>query len=146
MAATDLDRVIEIAASEKGAPRWTRAMYAASSDPQSLPKRVALVAEDPDVGKLVGFVVASGTAPEAELETIVTASAFQRQGVARKLFAEIAGELRALAAREILLEVRESNQPARDLYISLGFLETGRRRGYYTEPIEDALQMRLELL
>jgi ribosomal-protein-alanine N-acetyltransferase len=38
-----------------------------------------------------------------------------------------------------LLEVRESNASARGLYEKQGFREAGRRRGYYTDPVEDAI-------
>ena len=39
------------------------------------------------------------------------------------------------------LEVRESNTPAIGLYRKLGFEEVGRRKGYYTNPKEDAILM-----
>ena len=43
-----------------------------------------------------------------------------------------------------LLEVRESNQPAIELYRSLGFVAVGTRRNYYSQPQEDALVLRKE--
>lgn len=135
---------MEIAVDEKSAPQWTRAMYAAALDPQSVPKRMALVAEALET--VAGFAVARVIAPEAELETIVTASAFRRRGISRQLFAELSLELRQLGVDEILLEVRESNWPARALYESLGFIETGKRCAYYAEPVEDAVQMRAGFL
>jgi len=141
MAASDLDRVMGIALGEKNAPQWTRAMYMAALDPRSVPKRVALVAVALEA--VAGFAVARLTASEAELETIVTASAFQRRGVARRVFGDLCLELGQFGVHEIFLEVRESNRPAKGLYQALGFLEIARRRGYYTDPIEDALQMRL---
>ena len=45
----------------------------------------------------------------------------------------------------VLLEVRESNTPARRLYEKLGFALEGRRPGYYQDPGEDALLFRLML-
>jgi ribosomal-protein-alanine N-acetyltransferase len=48
-------------------------------------------------------------------------------------------------AGEILLEVREGNEAALGLYGSLGFREEGRRKGYYGEPVEDAVLMRMKL-
>jgi ribosomal-protein-alanine N-acetyltransferase len=44
-----------------------------------------------------------------------------------------------------MLEVRASNHPAIGLYRRLGFAETGRRKRYYRDPMEDAVQMRLEV-
>jgi ribosomal protein S18 acetylase RimI-like enzyme len=47
--------------------------------------------------------------------------------------------------REVLLEVRASNQRARDFYRSLGWNETGIRPRYYADPEEDAVLMSLKL-
>ena len=43
------------------------------------------------------------------------------------------------AAWRATLEVRRSNEVARALYESFGFSVAGVRRGYYTNPPEDAL-------
>ncbi|MFQ9696265.1 MAG: GNAT family N-acetyltransferase, partial [Zhenhengia sp.] len=45
----------------------------------------------------------------------------------------------------LLLEVRESNEPAKSLYSLNGFKEIGKRKNYYTKPTEDALLMALAL-
>jgi ribosomal-protein-alanine N-acetyltransferase len=45
----------------------------------------------------------------------------------------------------VLLEVRESNAAAQRLYLSAGFKQTGRRKGYYTRPAEDAILYQREL-
>lgn len=146
MTAADLDRVIEIAQSLRHAPQWQRGAYAAALVPEATPRRIALVAEDPKTGVVSGFAVACLTPPEAELETIAVASEFQRQGLARQLFEVLAGELRGKQVSVTLLEVRASNHRALALYRSLGFAEAGRRRGYYADPVEDALLMRLKLV
>jgi ribosomal-protein-alanine N-acetyltransferase len=38
----------------------------------------------------------------------------------------------------VYLEVRESNEPALELYRRFGFSQIGLRRGYYDRPREDA--------
>jgi [ribosomal protein S18]-alanine N-acetyltransferase len=45
----------------------------------------------------------------------------------------------------IWLEVRVSGSSARRLYENLGFVESGRRKNYYTDPAEDAIVMLLGL-
>jgi [ribosomal protein S18]-alanine N-acetyltransferase len=45
----------------------------------------------------------------------------------------------------IWLEVRVSGSSARRLYEKFGFVESGRRRNYYTDPSEDAILMSLGL-
>jgi ribosomal-protein-alanine N-acetyltransferase len=43
------------------------------------------------------------------------------------------------------LEVRASNVVARRMYAGLGFVEQGLRRGYYRDPVEDAVLMSARL-
>ncbi len=110
------------------------------------PRRIALVAQDAATRTVAGLAVASFTPPEAELETIVVAAAFQRLGAARRLMVALSRELREKRISDLLLEVRVSNRSAQTLYGSLGFIEAGWRPGYYAEPVEDALVMRLRLI
>jgi ribosomal-protein-alanine N-acetyltransferase len=49
------------------------------------------------------------------------------------------------SATRVTLEVRQSNEPAKKLYASLGFTQTGLRKGYYSDDGEDAYTMALEL-
>jgi ribosomal-protein-alanine acetyltransferase len=110
----------------------------------SVPRRVSLVAEDPRSG-IVGFGVASQVGSQAELETIAVAAEGQRSGVARRILATLAEELKRSRIREVTLEVRASNQPALAFYRSTGFRETGRRLRYYADPVEDAVLLSLGL-
>jgi ribosomal-protein-alanine N-acetyltransferase len=48
-------------------------------------------------------------------------------------------------AQKIVLEVRESNLPARALYEKAGFVESGSRSGYYRDPEENAICYGLQL-
>jgi ribosomal-protein-alanine N-acetyltransferase len=143
MSPEDLVRVMEIAQSLKEAPRWTRENYLAALDQDATPRRIALVAEE--MGKVAGFTVASLMPPQAELEIIAVDARLQRRGLARRLFAELAATLVLAGVREVILEVRASNQAALGLYRRLGFVETGRRTRYYQAPAEDAVLMRLGL-
>jgi ribosomal-protein-alanine N-acetyltransferase len=145
MRAADLDQVMEIAGSLNEAPRWLRAAYLNALDPDSTPRRIALVAEAPEAGFVCGFLVASLLPPQAELETIAVSAREQRRGVGRKLFFAIVDELKALGVREFMLEVRASNQRALGFYRALGWTETGRRKRYYADPEEDAVLMGLAL-
>ncbi len=43
--------------------------------------------------------------------------------------------------KNMTLEVRESNEAARNLYRSMGFEDAGRRKRYYSDNGEDALIM-----
>ena len=145
MTDADVGPVAALAAGLAHAPRWPRATYVAMLEAGAAPRRIALVSENETAGELAGFAIASVTAPEAELESIAVAAGFQRRGLARGLFGAMARELRAAGVTEVLLEVRPSNAAARGLYRALGFAEAGRRAGYYADPAEDALVLRLRL-
>jgi ribosomal-protein-alanine N-acetyltransferase len=145
MAPADLDAVLEIAQSLSHAPQWPPSAYRSALDPESTPRRIALVAEDAHTGTPLGFAISSLLPPQAELETIAVAATSQRHGVARRLFATMAEELSAAHITDILLEVRTSNAPALALYQALGFALTGRRPRYYSDPPEDALLLQLRL-
>lgn len=54
-------------------------------------------------------------------------------------------QVRTEGVELVHLEVRPSNRGALSLYGSLGFMETGCRSQYYTEPSEDAVLMSLKL-
>ena len=62
------------------------------------------------------------------------------------LLNELIAHARAKNGSGIFLEVRESNQSARGLYRKMGFEETGRRKGYYANPAEDAILGRLKFV
>ena len=139
----DVALMREISTRSPQAPQWPQSAYLAALDRAAPPPRIALVAEHGVTGSLVGFAVATLVGQEAELETIAVAAEFQRLGVARRLFGEVAKALRQAGVTVINLEVRGSNQAALGFYRSLGFIQTGSRPRYYSDPVEDAILMKL---
>ena len=138
-------QAIALAGSLNHAPHWPRMTYLDVLNPEWMPRRIALVVEDVKTRAVVGFAVASLTAPQAELETIAVAAPIQRRGVGRGLLAVLVEELAQAGVQEVLLEVRASNHAAQGFYRSLGFSETGLRPRYYADPIEDAVLMALNV-
>ncbi len=94
-------------------------------------------------GDLQGFVLLSHLLDEAEVLQIGVAPQYQRGGLARRLLTQALQQLVGLGIERLMLEVRVSNQPALGLYRALGFVEDGRRRGYYPTATgyEDAVLM-----
>ncbi|MBS6956588.1 MAG: ribosomal protein S18-alanine N-acetyltransferase [Enterocloster asparagiformis] len=90
---------------------------------------------------VLGYCVLRTLADEGEIQRIAVDPAFRRQGIARKLMESMAAVARMKGAREVALEVRESNESARKLYESYGFRQEAVRRGYYRNPPEDAIIM-----
>lgn len=80
-----------------------------------------------DTGFLLGRVVAG----EAELITIAVDPAARRLGTGRGLVQAFLTEAKTRSAEVAFLEVAETNAAARALYMSAGFAQTGRRKGYY---------------
>jgi ribosomal-protein-alanine N-acetyltransferase len=147
----ELERRCETAA------HWTEGQYqrvfqCTESDPS---QRLALVIdEDHDARSqprskvefpLIAFLVANDLGGEWELENVVVKSTFRRKGVGTRLLNELLTWARETSAESVFLEVRESNQAARALYLKWGFEQAGRRRGYYTSPPEDAILYRRSL-
>ena len=94
---------------------------------------------------ILGFLVARNIAPEWELENIVVAPEAQRAGVGHRLLAALIETAKQTNSDAVFLEVRESNIPARGLYKKCVFRQVGRRKSYYSNPLEDAILYRLSL-
>lgn len=102
-----------------------------------------LVGEVDDV--IAGYAVFWAVTDQGELGNIAVAFEFRRRGIAARLLDAILYMARERAVREVFLEVRASNDTARELYRKHGFVEIDRRRNYYSDPIEDALVMSIRL-
>lgn len=101
----------------------------------------AWVAEED--GKVVGAIVAWLLVDEAHIATIATHLDFRRQGIASKLLSHALRMMMNEGALTSVLEVRESNRAAQEMYRKFGFEETGRRPRYYKDNSEDAILMTL---
>lgn len=95
---------------------------------------------------VVGYVGIWGMPPEGEVCNVAVSPGYRGRHIGKKLME--AGLEQALKKEitRLFLEVRASNTAAKNLYKSLGFQETGVRRGYYHGPAEDALLMELQNL
>ena len=121
------------------------------SDPWS-EKSVASELENPlscwlvalDGETVAGYVGSQTVMDETDMMNIAVSPASRRQGVARALIEALVSALRERGSKQLTLEVRASNGPARQLYESLGFLQVGLRKNYYQNPKEDALILRKE--
>ena len=139
----DLPQIIALAQQSSTAAHWSLREYDALFAPAA-PKRLTLVAAEDQSASIAGFVIVRCMGYEWELENIVVAPQSRRNGLAEQLIRELLIRARRQKAEAILLEVRSSNFPALQLYGKFGFMECGRRRAYYSEPVEDALLLRLE--
>ncbi len=102
---------------------------------------LGIVAIDND--EILGFITYSKNIDFAEINDILVAPAFRRQGLAKQLLNRIELLLKD-KTQKIFLEVRESNFPAINLYKSAGFKQISVRKKYYSDG-ENALVMQKEL-
>ena len=96
------------------------------------------VASDPD-GTVVAYCACWLIFDELHINSLAVDERQRRRGVARRLLREVFRDAIDAGARSATLEVRRSNEAARRLYLSLGFVVDAVRRDYYQLPREDAL-------
>jgi ribosomal-protein-alanine N-acetyltransferase len=158
--ATDLNAVLALERATQNAPHWPLSSYAAILETRGqtseagersymAPQRCLLAAHSGTLltGFAVGLITPAPSRPDApstaELESVVVASAARRAGLGRILCNAVLAWCRTRGATEIILEVRASSTGAVALYASLGFTRTALRHGYYRDPGDDAVLMRL---
>jgi [ribosomal protein S18]-alanine N-acetyltransferase len=119
---------------------WTPQMFAAELA-QAASRRLYLVAEEEDaVIGYAGMMFTGG--PEADVVTLAVDPACWGRGTGTALLSALVAEAARRGCTEVLLEVREDNPRARQLYLRQGFAEIGIRRGYYQPSGVDAVVMR----
>ena len=106
---------------------WTAAGYINLGGPPE-----AAILADESVER--GFLSLRFAADEGEVLNLVVVPEARRQGLARALMDDGIALARDLGIVRLFLEVAVDNAPARALYRSNGFEETGKRRGYYRRP------------
>ena len=90
---------------------------------------------------VMGYCVFRIVADECELLRIAVRPEFRGRGLSKKLMDQMVFYSRQKDVKSIFLEVRESNDRARNLYRSYGFVEEGIRKHYYLNPCENAVIM-----
>ncbi len=132
---SDLDAVERIERGSYPTP-WSRSMFAGELAKPSSVCLGAFQGED-----MLGYLIVARYVDAWHVMNVAVDEGFRGRGIARgmleRLFELTIGDVE----RGYTLEVRVSNETAIDLYQRLGFVETGVRRGYYTDNREDALIM-----
>ena len=106
----------------------------------------------------VGYVLTLPTAPDAEptvvayggmlitvdegqITNVAVHPDHRRKGFGDAIVRSLLRHAKDERLESVSLEVRASNTAAIALYKRAGFIEAGRRKGFYTKPTEDALVM-----
>jgi len=144
-----LDAIMRIEESSFSAP-WTRRMFEVELTDNPFARLLTAHIENPDQlparsRTLVGYVCFWVVFEELRMMNLAVAPHVRHRGIGRWLLQQALAMGHAQSARRALLEARASNHPAVALYEYAGFSRSGVRTKYYTNPIEDAVLMELEL-
>ncbi len=140
MVRDDVPRIAELDRVSYPYP-WTAGNF---SDALEAGNRCCLYEEH---GEIVAYAVMMQVVDELHLLNLTVAPAWQGLGYGRAMLERLLEWAREDEFTSVWLEVRPSNQVARCLYTSAGFVEVGLRKNYYPAPEgrEHALLMCLDI-
>jgi ribosomal-protein-alanine N-acetyltransferase len=144
----DLLEVVEIEEQSR-LSRWGWAAYYAEL--QGINRSLMLVArtnskaEGLQRNRVAGYIVARFSAGELHINNVAVRSEYRGRGIGKALLARILAQGKKLNAAAAFLELRAGNSIAQSLYEKAGFVPVGKRRNYYSDPVEDAVTMAAQL-
>jgi [ribosomal protein S18]-alanine N-acetyltransferase len=136
MAARDLEAVVELDRISFTSP-WSMGSY--RHELLENPHAHLWVAEREN--QIIGVLAAWLILDEFHIGTVAIHPDHMQHGIGKALVETALREGIARGAKLSHLEVRRSNLPAQNLYLSLGFEIVGERKKYYPDNREDALLM-----
>ena len=87
--------------------------------------------------KVCGYLMVLDSIDVYEILAIATIEECRNKGIAQELLDKI-------KTKDIFLEVRKSNEKAINFYKKNNFKQISIRKGYYSDPTEDAIIMKME--
>jgi len=102
---------------------------------------IFLAAADYD-GAVMGYIGMMFVLDEGYISNVAVSPDYRRRGIADALISALIERAKETLSF-VTLEVRESNNPAINLYAKHGFEVVGNRKSYYDKPKENALLMTL---
>jgi len=142
----DIDRIIDIERSWQHLSHWSiDSYYRLLNDDSFTSSFVAEIEGDNGRPSIVGFVIFHIAADLSEIYNIAVEASHARSGIGHELMKAAFHESGRRKDRKVILEVRKSNSPAINFYLKFAFKITGERKNYYSNPIEDAYIMELEI-
>lgn len=130
--------IIQIAALEKQvfSMPWSEQGFL---DTLSMPN--VIFYEAVEAAQVCGYCGIYLAADEGEITNVAVDPAYRRRGIAESMVTKLMEAAAGEGARQFVLEVRASNEPAIRLYEKLGFTGCGVRKHFYEKPTEDAIVM-----
>ena len=135
MLVEDLDKVMEIEEDLFAVP-WTKEGYFTF-----LTRKDAMFLVVEEKGEILGYCGLLMVLDEGDVTNVAVRRDRQREGIGNFLMESMLRLAYEQGIRMVHLEVRVGNSVAVRLYERLGFVKDGIRKGYYTDPVEDAVLM-----
>ena len=131
----DLEGVLEVERASFTSP-WTREMYAWELQNRAIGHIYVMRVRE---CRVAGFCAFWLVFDEIHINNLAMRPRYRGIGMGTALLTYVVAAGRDLGARRATLEVRASNEAALRLYERMRFYVAGRRRNYYSNPVEDAL-------
>ena len=142
----DIDRIIDIERSWHHLSHWSiDSYYRLLNDDSFTSSFVAEMEDERNRPNIVGFVIFHIAADSSEIYNIAVENGYSRSGIGHRLMRAAIQESARRKATKVLLEVRKSNNPAINFYLKFNFRIAGERKNYYSNPVEEAYVMELEV-
>ncbi len=97
------------------------------------PKRICLGVINLKTQKLVGLCSAWLVIDELHITSIAVYPLYQRKGIGKFMILELIKRSETLLTNHIHLEVKDTNEPAKAFYKSMGFKVAGNRPNFYKD-------------
>ena len=143
---SDIDRIVDIERSWHHLSHWSiDSYYRLLNDDSFTSSFVAEIEDENGRPNIVGFVIFHIAADVSEIYNIAVENSNARLGIGKQLMVAAIQESGRRQASKVMLEVRKSNNPAINFYLKFAFRIAGERKNYYSNPIEDAYIMELDI-
>ena len=139
MTSSDLHEVARIETTAFSTP-WSEGTFRSLLDRSGVELWVAEWGD-----QLAAYAILWRVRDEGELANIAVRTDLRGRGIGSGLLTRMLEIAQDSGVRSLYLEVRESNELAREMYARRGFHEIGVRRGYYEGPREDARVLKKSL-
>ena len=94
---------------------------------------------------VLGYISFTKILDEIQIVNVATSPEHRKMGAGKALISYLLDFAKENEVTKLFLEVRESNEPAINLYKRFGFYKVGISKNHYKEPTENAILMNLEL-
>lgn len=140
MEISDIDHIYEIESKSFATP-WSKEAFYNELTKNNFAFYTVIEVENQVVGYCGAWVIID----EVHITNIALLPEFRGKKLGDALLRKVMELVRERGAKTMTLEVRASNIPAQSLYRKLGFQEGAIRKQYYTDNMEDAIVMWVNL-